>query len=69
MNAKSLDVKCPDQQKHKTKKKSWQDTPKVWGTTLLQSRDEEGEVHLLIEEREHGLTYFRMLVGRFEEVS
>lgn len=48
--------------------KSGQDTPKVWGTALLQSRDEEGEVHLLTEEWEHGLTYFRMLVGRFEAV-
>lgn len=49
-------------------KKSWLNTLKVWGTALLQSRDEEGEVHLLVEEWEHGLTYFRVLVEQFEAV-
>lgn len=49
-------------------KKSRQNTVKVQGTALLENRDEEGEVHLLIEEWEHGLTYFRVLVVWFEAV-
>lgn len=46
-------------------KMSWQDTPKVFGAALLQSGDEEGEFHLLVEEEvKHSQfqTYFRMLV-------
>lgn len=67
INAKSSAVVQINRDKELTKK-SRQDTVKVRGTALLENRDEEGEVHLLIEEWEHGLTYFRVLVVWFEAV-